>query len=306
MVAADREPPVEPRIRSGSTSQGLLITLLGDFWFGRSTYIPSAALVELMREFGLSDQAARAALSRVQRAGFLDGERDGRRTMYRLSPESLELTLRRGRQILAFTAETPESLPEWNGRWTIVTYALATEQVDERREIRRRLRRFGFGPLQDAVWISPRVTADQLRRGFVAVPADTLTIFEDAHLGAEEDLDVVRVWGLDQIADRYQDILDQVGSASELVRQGESVSPTAALRARTEAMMEWRLMPAVDPNLPPELLPDGWLGWEARRRFAEVYDALGPLAAERVRQIIEPHSAEAAAAVHFDSVGEPR
>src|SRR5690625_2756129 len=132
MVVGPRQAPARPTLRSGSTSQGLLITLLGDFWFGQSVYIPSAALVELMSEFGLSGQAARAALSRVQRAGYLEGERDGRRTLYRLSPESLELTLSRGRQILAFTAETPDTVPEWDGTWTIVTYALSTDQVDER------------------------------------------------------------------------------------------------------------------------------------------------------------------------------
>src|SRR5215469_2229924 len=41
----------------------LLLTLLGDYWWQRGDQLPSAALVALLTEFGVSDTAARAALS---------------------------------------------------------------------------------------------------------------------------------------------------------------------------------------------------------------------------------------------------
>src|SRR5215472_7508770 len=41
----------------------LLLTLLGDYWWRRTEPLPSAALVALLAEFGVSDSAARAALS---------------------------------------------------------------------------------------------------------------------------------------------------------------------------------------------------------------------------------------------------
>jgi phenylacetic acid degradation operon negative regulatory protein len=306
MAAADSLASDRPSLRSGSTSQGLLLTLIGDYWWGQPMYIPSAALVALLKEFDISDQAARAALSRVQRAGYLVGERDGRRTMYRLSPESANRAVTSGRRIMQFTAETADAASGWNGRWTIVTYALQTDQVDERREIRRRLRRLGFGPLQDAVWVSPRVTAVQLRKGFDADHAQAVTVFEHARLAEADELDVVRVWELDELAARYDSILAQLREILPLVRARSDPSPEVALTARTEAMQEWRKMPAIDPRLPSELLPADWPGWEARRLFAEVYDALGPLAAQRVRDVIAPHSEVAAAAVHFDAVAAPR
>lgn len=74
---------------------------------------------------------------------------------------------------------------------------------------------------------------------------------------------------------------------------------------RSEAMQEWRKMPAIDPRLPTDLLPEDWPGWEARRLFAEVYDQLGPLAADRVREVVAPHSEVVAAAVHHYLVGGP-
>ena len=37
---------------------------------------------------------------------------------------------------------------------------------------------------------------------------------------------------------------------------------------------EYRSSPYVDPNLPPELLPNDWLGEEATRLFQQFYDLL--------------------------------
>ena len=61
--------PDLPRSQVGSQPQHLLITLLGDYWFLRSEHIPSAALVELLGEFGISAVGSRAALSRLARRG---------------------------------------------------------------------------------------------------------------------------------------------------------------------------------------------------------------------------------------------
>lgn len=294
------------RLRTDSTSQGLLLTLLGDYWFGRRSYIPSAALVALLAEFGISAQAARAALSRVQRAGYLEGTREGRNTSYRLSEFSAERGLVTGRRIMWFTAERPSEARQWDGRWTIVTYALQTDQADERRQIRRELRSLGFGPLQDAVWISPRPLAARVRDELGRDVAVSLAVFEGASLSPGASLDAERIWRLDEVAARYDAILEHLAGVLPLVKGRRRPAPADALVLRTLAMEEWRLMPRADPCLPPALLPRRWPGWEARRSFAQVYDRLGPLAAERVREVVAPFSEEAAAEVRHDSVADPR
>src|SRR5919108_6460011 len=55
----------------------LLLTLLGDYWWQREEQLPSAALVALLTEFGVSDTAARAALSRLVRRGLLVTSKHG-------------------------------------------------------------------------------------------------------------------------------------------------------------------------------------------------------------------------------------
>src|SRR3954462_13731339 len=59
-----------PRAQAGAQPQHLLLTLLGDYWFQRDEHLPSAALVDLLAEFGVSAGGARAALSRPARPGL--------------------------------------------------------------------------------------------------------------------------------------------------------------------------------------------------------------------------------------------
>jgi phenylacetic acid degradation operon negative regulatory protein len=59
-------------------------------------------------------------------------------------------------------------------------------------------------------------------------------------------------------------------------------------------MDEWRAFPGLDPDLPAELLPSAWPRAQARELFIGCYDLLGPLAAQRVRQIIARYSPELA------------
>jgi len=296
--------PAPRTLRSGSTSQGLLVTLLGDFWAGRSVYIPSAALVDLLGEFDISTQAARAALSRVQRAGYLEGARDGRTTAYRLTTEVAERGTRVGARMMRFSAETAEASPPWDGTWTLVTYTLQADQAEERRRIRRALRGLGFGPLQDAVWISPKRRADRVLAAIGDEPALSLGVFENARLADGADIEISRIWELDVLAERYRTIGAQLDEIDRATSARTSLDPTQALVLRTEAMDHWRTLMPTDPRLPPELLPRRWPGWTARRRFAKVYDRLGPVAADHVRTIVAAHSAEAAAAVHHHAVAD--
>jgi phenylacetic acid degradation operon negative regulatory protein len=61
-----------PRMQAGGSPQHLLLTLLGDYWYGQRAALPSAALVSLLGEFGITEVSARAALSRLARRGLLE------------------------------------------------------------------------------------------------------------------------------------------------------------------------------------------------------------------------------------------
>ncbi len=56
-----------PRRQAGSSPQGLAVTLVADYTLPARAWLPSAAIVALLGEFGVTDGAARTTISRLAR-----------------------------------------------------------------------------------------------------------------------------------------------------------------------------------------------------------------------------------------------
>jgi phenylacetic acid degradation operon negative regulatory protein len=280
----------------------LLLTLLGDYWWQRTESLPSAALVALLAEFGVSDSAARAALSRLTRNGLLVTSRGGRRTFVRLSPRAAQILDEGARHIFSFgLASEP-----WDGLWSLLAFSIPEQDRAVREALRKQLRWLGFAPLYDGLWLAPR---DQVAE-VVALLADlgvtTATAFRATAVpGPRPDGAPQRAWDLDELRARYDGFVAVAEELHERAAAGQ-ISPVEALVARTRVMDAWRAFPAMDPDLPAELLPPEWPRAAARELFIATYDLLGPLAAHRVRQIVARYSGDLAGlAAHHGSALVP-
>jgi len=123
-VAAAQRPP------------RLLLTLLGDYWWQRTEPLPSAAIVALLAEFGVSDSAARAALSRLTRNGLLVTSKTGRRTFSRLSSRAAGILDDGARRIFSFGAASQP----WDGLWSLVAFSIPEDNRAARDALRKQLR----------------------------------------------------------------------------------------------------------------------------------------------------------------------
>jgi phenylacetic acid degradation operon negative regulatory protein len=287
-----------------STSQRLLFTLLGDYWWNYPAHIPSAALVALLGEFGVSEAGARAALSRVSRSGVLEGVRDGRTTGYRLSAEARRTGRAYGRWVARFTGVGDAAAAEpWPGHWTCVTYTVPEEERDRRRAVRGKLRALGFGPLHDGVWVSPRGGGPAAARALAQAGVERFTVLTGAAVVPGSGIDPTAAWDLDGLRATYGELVEQLTVEASRLRRNRT-RPATALVTRTELMGSWQSLARLDPGLPAELLPDGWPAVAARDLVVRVYDGLGPLAEERVREIVAPYSGAVAAAARYHSFAD--
>ena len=322
--ALEDEDVPQPWTTPGPVAQRpprLLLTLLGDYWWQRTESLPSAAIVGLLAEFGVSDSAARAALSRLTRHGLLVTSRSGRRTFVRLSRRAADVLDDGGRRIFSFGA-TPAP---WDGMWSLVAFSIPEEHRSARDELRKELRWLGFAPLYDGLWVCPRDHAGDVMARLKHLGISTATAFRATALpavaatgavgavaaagaaaaegagGALVTADIpARAWDLSGLRDRYQEFTEFAGLLRDQTVAGE-ITTADALVARTRVMNEWRAFPAMDPDLPYELLPPAWPRAAARDLFITCYDLLGPLAARRVRQIIARYSPELAGRAAYHS-----
>lgn len=86
-----------------SHGQGLAETLIADYTLPTRAWLPSAAVVALLSEFGVASGAARTIISRMARRGVLEGSRQGRYSSYRLTGEAAAGLWSGGGLIAAFT-----------------------------------------------------------------------------------------------------------------------------------------------------------------------------------------------------------
>ncbi len=291
-----------PRTRQGSPPS-LLLTLLGDYWWGQEDPLPSAALVDLLADFGVSDVAARAALSRMVKHGLLVSTRSGRHTFYAMTERAQQIMRKGAERIVAFGASGDE---DWDGCWSLVAFSVPETNRSAREALRTRLRWLGFAPLYDALWISAHPRHDQaiaeLRE--LGVTRATAFVATSPEL-AGTTVAPQSAWDLDGLADLYRAFVATWQPTHAALGKG-AISPVDALVRRTALMDAWRTFPGLDPDLPRRLLPDDWPRDLARQLFLDTYEQLGAPASVRVRQVIGGYAPELIDhVVQFSVLAEP-
>lgn len=276
--------------------QHLITTLLGDYWFGREEHLPSAALVRLAEEFGVSAVAARAALSRLARRDLLVSSKVGRRTYYRLTDRAAAVLSEGGHRIVSFGLWEGA----WDESWTVAGFSIPEEQRDLRHALRTRLRWLGFAPLYDGLWVSPTASSEAVVAALRELGVTNATVFRAKAADAPWLRAPHEAWDFELLRHSYDNFLAHYEPLLARVREG-AVGASEALVARSGIMDTWRTFPNLDPGLPAELLPPDWPRTRAREVFVEVYDTLGPLAEIRVKQIVAEFDPALAALVRHHS-----
>jgi phenylacetic acid degradation operon negative regulatory protein len=270
------EPVRLPRRQAGNSPQGLTVTLLADYTLRTRAWLPSAAIVALLTEAGVSQAGARTAISRLARRGVLEGHRQGRRSSYRLTPAAAGFLSLGGSAIVS-----PAGAEPWDGHWTVIAFSLPRDRAVQRRGFRTQLRWMGFAPLYDGLWVSPRELSGKATEQLTHFGA-TMTVFRSRFAGpGRSPLDA---WDVASIARTYESFVATWRPVLPRIDAGRIAGPEA-VRTRTEVMDTYRRLPILDPGLPSSLLPPGWLREPARDLFAAIYDGLAEPAQNHVRAV---------------------
>ncbi|WP_436535928.1 PaaX family transcriptional regulator [Actinoplanes sp. HUAS TT8] len=289
-----------PRRQAGSSPQGLAVTLLADYTLRSRAWLPSAAMVALLAEAGVTAGGARTAISRLARRGVLEGHREGRRSFYRLTPQAAAFLTAGGSAIVA----PDEALP-WDEWWTLIAFSLPQQEGTLRRGLRSQLRWMGYAPLYDGLWISPHELTTKTRARLAELSLGTLTVFRARHveLGLSIGRDPIDAWDTTAIAGQYQSFMRHWNPVLPRARAGR-ITGAEAVRTRTEVMDTYRRLPILDPHLPARLLPPQWLREPARALFTAVYDGLSGAAEDHVRAVAKQHAGDLVPAIRAHTVAD--
>jgi phenylacetic acid degradation operon negative regulatory protein len=235
-------------------ARSILLTVLGEYVLPRGEPVWQETLVAALGALDYSEHAARQALARSVRDGWLASERQGRRARVRLTPATAELLRTGAERIYGFGRPWA-----WNGEWLIVVLRVPEVRREVRHQLRTQLAWAGLGSLGGGVWVTPHGDREDELRALVEAQSDADVVSFRGRIGGlgEPRKVAEEAWDLDAVAEQYEEFHTRF-------RRAQPASPAATFRTMTELVHEWRKFPFIDPDLPAELL-----GWGLRRRKAD-------------------------------------
>ena len=234
------------------TAPGFIITVYGDVVVPRGEVLWMGSLLDICARVGFGENQVRTAVSRLVASGRLSGERQGRRSFYRLA-DAARAEFGRATALLYAAAPPPQG-------WLL----LALDEVPD--DLRRA---HHLAPVGGACWLAPD-------RG--ALPPGARVVMR-----VRDDRDVPGIaafWDLDAVAARYDRMIAWLGP----VAAGDP-APGDALTLRLLLVHAYRAAVLRDPFLPPALLPGDWSGAQARALFRDLYLRLTPDAEAGIAQL---------------------
>jgi len=256
-------------------ARSLLLTVLGEYVLPRPGGVWQETLVAALASLGYSQQAARQALSRSTRDGWLTVQRRGRRARMTLGEPTAELLRAGAERIYSFGRPW-----QWDGRWLVVVLRVPEESRAVRHQLRSRLAWTGLGSLGGGVWLTPHVEREaELASAINDEPAAGAHSFvaEFGSIGDPEQL-MADAWDLDRVREQYTAFIEDFGRVRAL-------TPEACFRQQALLVHAWRRFPFLDPDLPAALLPQSWPRERAHDLFVRRHDRWRARAAEYFEQL---------------------
>ncbi|MEV0110017.1 PaaX family transcriptional regulator C-terminal domain-containing protein [Nocardia sp. NPDC050799] len=274
--SAARAPSPAPR-----TAQATLLNILGDIVFPAGAATPTAAFLDAMGGLGFSEPAVRQAIARCASSGWIDRERHGRSTRWRLTARGTALV----QEGIAGVENLADPHAGWDGRWRIAIITISNEQRAVRDRVYRALRWDGFGNPLPSVWVSPHPQRHRRSRAVLdelGLADSTLSFVGVADgIGLDVAEIVRRGWDLAGLAELYAGLVDRFHA----VRPANDAEHFVALLHLDQELQH---LLVTDPHIPSALIP-AWPGRAAAARLLALRRAWHAPAVRHWRAVVERH-----------------
>jgi phenylacetic acid degradation operon negative regulatory protein len=217
----------------------LLITAFGDLAGGKDQVISSTALNQITAAIGLKPEATRVALHRLRKDGWIEGCRDGRRSLYALTPEGQRQT----------AIARPKIYDQPNSDDVCHMVILEPGGPEKIRAS------------DTVLWVTPNIglTTKLPKRNFGIATADT----------GLPDWIRARVC-LPELIKETRDLQKHLEIVEHLIPDPNMLTPIQIATLRALIVHSWRRVILKAPDLPDHVFPATWKGPECRNSMSEI------------------------------------
>ncbi|MEA2837917.1 MAG: phenylacetic acid degradation operon negative regulatory protein [Bradyrhizobium sp.] len=243
--------------REPSRTGSIVITVFGDAIMPRGGSVWLGTLLEFFKTLDIDSGVVRTAMSRLAADGWLERNKVGRNSYYRLAQKGWQTFDTAAKHIY-----NPQAT-DWTGRFELLLIA----NTADRDASREALKDAGFGSPLPGVWIAP---------SGVPVPEQAVQAIR-LEVSAEDDSGqrlLSESWPLQRTADAYLKFIKTFEPLRGWIGRRERLSDADAFTARILLIHHYRRVVLRDPLLPAALLPQDWPGRAARQLCGEVFQGL--------------------------------
>jgi phenylacetic acid degradation operon negative regulatory protein len=254
------------------SARSLLMTILGAFVWPSGKPVWTSALVRILADLSVEEQAARQAILRASASGWITPERQGREVRWTVTEKLIHI-FETG---LARVYSLSDPFTGWDGTWLALSITVPRPLYRVRRPLYAGLNWAGLGNPAPGLWLTPHTErADEVSRlisglGLQDYTYATVGALHPIGMSAEDI--VRRGWDLDSLRERYERVLKAITSL-------EPATTEEMVTAHLRMIDEWHEFPRADPQLPEALLPD-WIGRRVARRIEALRTQWSPRARE--------------------------
>lgn len=217
----------------------LLVTLFGDVVQPSGSAISGAKLNRILQLAGLKPEAIRVAIHRLRKEGWIESERQGRESNYRLTKWGAA-------QIVAASPLVYATGSLADKAWLLLADPKQTDPI----------------PALDALWLTANVALSR-REPDASADLVTLPVTPQTALPA---------WVRQSVCDprqcaQWADLSTRFARISEALSRARALSATESITLRVLVVHAWRRLVLRLALLPDHVFPQDWQGPDARRHF---------------------------------------
>lgn len=152
---------------------------------------------------------------------------------------------------------------KWDGKWRILSYEIPEKKRELRDKLRREVTGWGLGPWHRSFWVTPHPIIDPLKQ-LVSQKEEERYIqaFQSDHVFGDSNILIEKVWQKTALDKKYRELFKTWHDI--LSKETDKVEKLQNIVGFYISILKQ------DPGLPPELVGEKWIGFEAFNIFKEI------------------------------------
>lgn len=244
----------------------VIVTVFGDLASEPGARLWLTTIVDILAPLGFDAGSVRTALSRLVADDWLERERSGRNTAYRLTARARAETSEVAQRIYRDVVPARAGELERSAGWTIAF--ITSNAAAAREKARAALTAGGAGQVSPTVFLW-RGEGPGVAR---AVAADVLRLRLPMQNGGVDRRLAEQAWDLAALGQSYRAFNSMFAPVMKRLSSG-SPAGLDAVALRVLLVHELRRIALRDPDLDPAMLGAAWPGVEARATAAAIWSA---------------------------------